>query len=100
MFAGKTLGLGLWRTAPDMVKNAMLRTTMNFELMCVCPVTQSCSTLFNAMHCRPPGSSVLGIFQARVLEQVAISYSRGSSLTLDWQADSLLYHLGSPLFVL
>ena len=33
----------------------------------------------NPMDCSPPGSSVLGIFQARILEWVAISYSRGSS---------------------
>ena len=54
------------------------------------------------MDCRPPGSSVHGIFQARVLECVAISSSRGFSWPRDqsllhWQADSLpLSHLGSP----
>ena len=42
-------------------------------------VIQSCPTLCNPMDCNSPGSSVLGIFQARILEQVAISYSRGSS---------------------
>ena len=31
------------------------------------------------MNCSPPGSSVHGIFQARILEWVAISFSRGSS---------------------
>ena len=35
------------------------------------------------MNCRPPGSSVHGIFQARVLEWVTISFSRGSSLPRD-----------------
>ena len=34
--------------------------------------------------CSPPGSSVHGIFQARILEWVAISYSRGSSWPRDW----------------
>ena len=38
-------------------------------------VAQSCSTLCNPMDCRPPGSSVHGIFQARVLEWVAIAFS-------------------------
>ena len=38
-------------------------------------VTQSCPTLCNPMDCSPPGSSVHGIFQARVLEWVAISFS-------------------------
>ena len=42
-------------------------------------VTQSCPTLCNSMDYSPPGSSVHGIFQARILEWVAISFSRGSS---------------------
>ena len=44
-----------------------------------CEVTQSCSMLCDPMDCSLPGSSVCGIFQARVLEWVAISFSRGSS---------------------
>ena len=39
---------------------------------------QSCPTLCNSMDCSPPGSSIHGIPQARVLEWVAISFSRGS----------------------
>ena len=39
---------------------------------------QSCLTLCNSADCKSPGSSVHGIFQATVLEQVAISYARGS----------------------
>ena len=38
-------------------------------------VAQSCPTLSDIMDCRPPGSSVLGIFQARVLEWGAIVFS-------------------------
>ena len=38
-------------------------------------VAQSCPTLSNPMDCSPPGSSVHGIFQARVLEWVAIAFS-------------------------
>ena len=38
-------------------------------------VTQSCLTLSNPMDCSPPGSSVHGIFQARVLEWGAIAFS-------------------------
>ena len=41
-------------------------------------VTQSCLTLCDPMDCSLPGSSVHGIFQARILEWVAISFSRGS----------------------
>ena len=40
-------------------------------------VTQSCLTLCDPMDCSLPGSSVHGIFQARVLEWIAISFSRG-----------------------
>ena len=36
------------------------------------------------MDCSPPGSSVHGIFQARILEWVAIYFSRGSSQPRDW----------------
>ena len=42
-------------------------------------VAQSCPTLCDPMNCSPPGSSVYGILQARILEWVAISFSRGSS---------------------
>ena len=46
-------------------------------------VSQSCPTLCNPIDCSPPGSSVHGIFQARVLEWAAIPFSRGSSLPRD-----------------
>ena len=42
-------------------------------------VTQSYPTLCNHMDCSLSGSSVHGILQARILEWVAISFSRGSS---------------------
>ena len=44
-----------------------------------CLVAQSCPTLCDPMDCSPPGSSVRGISRARILEWVAISFSRGSS---------------------
>ena len=47
-------------------------------------VTQSCPNLCDHMDCSPPGSSVHGILQARMLEWVAISVSRGSSRPRDW----------------
>ena len=58
-------------------------------------VAQSCPTLCDPMDCSPPGSSVCGILQARILEWVAISFSRGSSQSRDrtpvshLQADAL-----------
>ena len=46
-------------------------------------VAQSCPTLCDPMGCSLPGSSVHGIFQAIVLEWIAISFSRGSSQPRD-----------------
>ena len=69
-------------------------------------VAQSCPTLCARMDCSLSGSSVYGIFQARILEWASISSSRGSHKLgikpmspafLHWQAESLpLSHLGSP----
>ena len=46
-------------------------------------VAQLCPSLCDPMGCSPPDSSVPGILQARILEWVAISYSRGSSQARD-----------------
>ena len=45
-------------------------------------VAQSCLTLSNPMDCSLPGSSIHGIFQARVLEWVAIAFSVHGALLL------------------
>ena len=45
-------------------------------------VAQSCLTLSNPMDCSPPGSSVHGILQARVLEWGAIAFSKGKTRDL------------------
>ena len=52
-----------------------------FPFLCavLCSVTQSCPALCDPAGCRPPGSSVHWILQARMLEWVATSFSRGSS---------------------
>ena len=52
-------------------------------IYCCYLVTKSCLTLW-PVDCSPPGSSVRGISQARILELVAISYSRRSSWFRDW----------------
>ena len=49
-----------------------------------CSVPQSCLTLCDPMDCSPSGSSVHRISQERILEWVALSYSRGSSWSRDW----------------
>ena len=46
-------------------------------------VTQSCPTLCDPLDCSPPGSSLHGILQTRILEWIAISFSRGSSWPRD-----------------
>ena len=46
-------------------------------------VSKSCPTLCNPMDCSPPGSSIHGIFQARILERVVMPFSRGSSQPRD-----------------
>ena len=56
---------------------------------------QSCPTLCDPMDGSPPGSSVHGILQARILEWVAISFSKGSSQPRDW----ICLSLSSPALV-
>ena len=48
-------------------------------------VAQSCLTLSNPMDCSPPGSSIHGIFQARVLERGATAFSDFQLSTRNWQ---------------
>ena len=70
--------------APAVPQLRFTRFLSHFSLMNECEVTQSCLTLCNPMDCSLPGASVHGIFQARVLQWVAISFSRGSSQPRDW----------------
>ena len=53
------------------------------KVLCFCLVTKSCSTLCDLMVYSPPGSSVHGVLQARILEWVVILFSRGSSWPRD-----------------
>ena len=69
------------------------------RILCCAKLLQSCLTLCHPMDCSPPGSSVHGILQARILEWVAVASSReifptqGWNLSLlqllHWQAGSL-----------
>ena len=58
----------------------------NWQLLCVL-TTQLCPTLCDPMDCSPSSSSVHGIFQARILEWIAISFSR-QLLYLYWLQSS------------
>ena len=59
---------------------------------------QSCLALCNPVDCIPPGSSVHGILQARILGQVAMPSSRGTSQTRDGTCVSWVSCNGSGLF--
>ena len=52
-----------------------------FYVMLIYVCAQWCLTLYNSIDCSPPGCSVHGIFQARILEGVSISFSWGIFLT-------------------
>ena len=82
----------------------------HFHVVIICDtlkvlVPQLCLTLCDPMDCSPPGSSVHGILQTRILEWVAISFSQGIFPTQGSNLDRphcrhILYHLshqGSPL---
>ena len=58
----------------------------------VCSVTQLCLTLCGPVDCSPSGTFAHGVFQARILEQLAISYSRESSWPRDHSSISYLLH--------
>ena len=51
--------------------------------MCCVLVAQSCLTLWDPVYCSPPGSSVHGILQARILEWVVMPSSGGSAQPRD-----------------
>ena len=100
-----SLGFPRWSRIHLSVQGAWVRSPV--RELCVC--AQSCPTLCSFMNCSPAGFSVHGVFQASILEWVAISFSRGSFwLTqgsnphllhlLHWQVDSLpLCHLGTKI---
>ena len=54
------------------------------ECVCVCVCGSIMSDSLQPIHCSPPGYSVHGILQARILEWVAIPFSRGFSQPRDW----------------
>ena len=62
----------------------MLHILYSMYIYCCCLITKSCLILCDPMDCSPPGSFIYGIFQARILEWIAIPFSRGSSQPRDW----------------
>ena len=64
----------------SLCKHVAVRFVLNpLKVKSESEVAQSCPTLCDPVDCSLSGSSVHGIFQARVLEWIAISFSRGSS---------------------
>ena len=100
----------LQRTSETLIHqfNKQLLSTAPFELMAVqCLSMQGkhcwgwlslCAQLrptpCSPMHCSPSGSSVHGISQARILERVAVSYSRGSFPPSNWTSVSYVSCIG------
>ena len=64
---------------------------------CMCSVIQSCLTLCDRMDCSPPDSTFHGIVQARILERLAIFYSRESSWPRDQTHTSCIPYTGRQI---
>ena len=65
---------------------------------CVYTITQLCPTLREPMVCSPPISSIHGIFEARILEWVAVSFSRRSSSPRDQTQSPEAFALAARFF--
>ena len=63
----------------DLIPESLGTVDEQFEEEVAVLVAQLCPTLCNPVDCSPPGSSVHGILQERMLEWVAISFSMGTS---------------------
>ena len=68
---------------PPSSPSLVLNSGRCFTVVSESEVAQSCLTLCDPMDCSLPGSSIHGIFQTRILEWVAISFSRRSSRPRD-----------------
>ena len=89
---GRNIGVG----CHALLQGIFLTQGLNLHVLCLLhsqacslplkwsEVAQSCPTLCDSMDCSLPGFSVHGIFQARILEWVAISFSRSSSRPREW----------------
>ena len=83
--------------------NHYLYTTFQKHKTIICAYVhakslQSCPALRNSMHCNPPGSSVHGILQAKILEWIAMPSSRGSSQPRDQTCASCSCYIAGGFF--
>ena len=74
---GPCNSLSIW------VKKKCIMASAFYHAFVHAKVLQSCPALCNPMDCSPPGSCVYGIHQTRILEWVAMPFSRGSSWLRD-----------------
>ena len=82
-------------TSPSFMLLTSIENNHQLLIWSFCPyvcviVAQLCPTLCDPMDCSPPDSSVLGIFQVRILEWVAISFSGGRGLVFPTQGSNLV----------
>ena len=87
IFQAKSTGVGCHCLLQPMTTEEFAKCDSRdffFSFVSVCLVAQSCPTLCDLIDCSPPGSSVHGILQARILEWVAIPFSNGSSWPRNW----------------
>ena len=77
-----------WSSRLGNVKN--LTYSIHRIISCCCFVAKPCQTCCHPMDYSPPASFVHGIFQARILGCIAISFSKGSSQPRDWNCISCI----------
>ena len=104
------LGLQLQGGSTSLAPSVLRFLYILGDFRCVCMHVQLYLPLCDPMDCNPPGSSVHGIFQAKILEWIVISYSRGSSQPTDrthvsclsCTARQILYHSATweaPIYI-
>ena len=79
---------------PEFVQSSHFQPLSDPHVHDTCSFTSVVSNSLWPMDCSPPGSSVHGILQARILECVAISFSRGSSWPRDQTSISFVSWIG------
>ena len=84
----------LWKTVWRFLKK--LKTELSWVHVCMLTCFH-CVQLYDPMDCSPSGSSFHGILQARILEWVAMPFSRGSSWSRDWTHVSFVTWTGRPI---
>ena len=87
-----------------MIKVSVIKKFFNCLAQNVYASHSVVSDSFHPIDCSPPGSSVYGILQARILKWIAIPFSRGSSRHKDWTRVSwlgrwILYHQGGSGYI-